>query len=105
MTARDAEVFVALRADLLRGDLTGLAAHLDAFAALESRLALQVDPDTLAALRAEADRNRDLLAASAAGVRAALRRLGEAASPSAVYAPDGRRVRIGGAAPDTESRA
>jgi hypothetical protein len=105
MDMPDADLFAALRADLLRGDLGNLAAHLAALTELESRVSVLGDAAVLAALRAEADRNRDILAAAAAGVRAALRRLGEAGAPAAVYAPDGRRQPLGTPAPASESRA
>jgi hypothetical protein len=106
MTIADTDTLVALRADLLRGDLGNLEAHLAALAAIESRLSDgREDGADLAALRAEADRNRDILGAAAAGVRAALRRLEEAGAPAAVYAPDGRRTPLGTPAPGKESRA
>lgn len=105
MDARDMQVFAAIRTDLLRGELGNLDSHLVALTAFESRLLEENDPAALAVLRAEAERNRDILAAAAAGVRAALRRLGEAGAPAAVYAPDGRRVTLDGAMPSNQSRA
>jgi hypothetical protein len=105
MNAPDSDILAALRSDLLRGNLSNLAAHLAALTELEARLSDHAGTVALAALRAEADRNRDVLAAAAAGVRAALRRLGEAGAPAAIYAPDGRRVRLGTPAPGNESRA
>jgi hypothetical protein len=102
----DSQSLAALRDDLLRGELGHLEAHLAAMSALEARLLdAPRDATELAALRAEADRNRDILGAAAAGVRAALRRLGEAGAPAAVYAPDGRRVTLGAPAPGRESKA
>jgi hypothetical protein len=96
----------ALRFDLLHGELGDLNAHLAALSALETRLLDSMhDASDLATLRAEADRNRDILGSAAAGVRAALRRLGEAGAPAAVYAPDGRRVPLGSASPGRESKA
>jgi hypothetical protein len=103
MNAPDAEILAALRSDLLHGNLGNLAAHLAALQELEARLSDH--PGTLAALRAEADRNREILAAAAAGVRAALRRLGEAGAPAAIYSPDGRRLSLGAPTPGKESRA
>jgi hypothetical protein len=98
--------FAALRDDLLRGDLSGLDAHLSAVTILGADLARgEHDQVALGGLHAEAERNRDILAAAAAGVRAALRRLGEAGAPTAVYAPDGRRVALDASAGDRGSRA
>lgn len=95
-----------LRADLLSGDLSSLGAHLAATEALADALAARELTETeLRALRTEADRNRDLLASAAAGVRAALRRLGEAAAPAAVYAPDGRKHDLDRPCPTRETRA
>jgi hypothetical protein len=105
MNATESEVFVALRSDLLRGELGNLSAHLMDLTRLEALLSELPQAVDLAALRIEADRNRDILAAAAAGVRAALRRLGEAGAPSAVYAQDGRRVALGAPPPANESRA
>jgi hypothetical protein len=96
----------ALRGDLLRGQVDHLEAHLAALSALETHLLDSPwQASDLAALRAEADRNRDILGAAAAGVRAALRRLGEAGAPAAVYAPDGRRVALGSPSPGRERKA
>jgi hypothetical protein len=107
MTRPDADaIFEALRADLLRGDLGRLDAHLAAVAVLADKLGPgAADHDALTRIRAEAERSRDLLAAAAGGVRAALRRLGEAGAPSAVYTPDGSRRSLGPASPSRESRA
>jgi hypothetical protein len=96
----------ALRADLLAGDLGSLAAHLAATEALAARLAAEgPGAEDIWVIRAEAERNREVLAAAAAGVRAALRRLGEATSPDKVYAPDGRKREIGTPRPSRETRA
>jgi hypothetical protein len=93
--ARLLDALGALRADLLRGDLGGLEAHLAAVSSLGDDLASGGHrPAALAALRAEADRTRDVLSAAACGVRAALRRLEEASAPAAVYAADGRRIAL-----------
>jgi hypothetical protein len=101
-----AAAFVALRADLLAGGLGNLDAHLAALSALGANLGVgPQDQDALARIRAEAERSRDLLAAAAGGVRAALRRLDEAGASSAVYGPDGSRLSLGGARPSSESRA
>ena len=101
-----AATFEALRADLLRGDLGQLDAHLAAISALaESVGSGAADPDTLARIRTEAERSRDLLSAAAGGVRAALRRLEETGAPAAVYAPDGSRRPLGPARPTSEGRA
>ena len=98
--------FDELRDDLLRGDLSGLDAHLSAVTILGAELARsEQGPAALGSLHAQAERNRDILAAAAAGVRAALRRLGEAGAPTAVYAPDGRRVPLDVSAGDRGSRA
>jgi hypothetical protein len=108
MTTPDADValFAALRTDLLQGDLGRLEAHLAALLALAEELGSgPADPDALARIRAEAEHSRDLLAAAAGGVRAALRRLGEAGAPASVYAPDGSRRTLGPASPTSESRA
>ncbi len=106
MTANEpADDLRALRADLLAGDLGSLEAHLAATEALAARLAAGPGTPDLALIRAEAERNRELLAAAAAGVRAALRRLGEATSPDSVYAPDGRKREIGNPRPSRETRA
>lgn len=89
-------VFGALRDDLLRGDFAALDEHQSKIAALGRDLETGAHrPLGLAELRAEAERSRDVLAAAAGGVRAALRRLGEAGAPTAVYAPDGRRLALG----------
>lgn len=96
----------ALRADLLAGDLSSLGAHVAATEALADELeATGLTESRLRALRTEAERNRDLLASAAAGVRAALRRLGEAAGPAAVYAPDGRKHDLDLPRPTRETRA
>jgi hypothetical protein len=101
-----AATFEALRADLLRGDLGNLDTHLAALSALGANPGSGAkDQDDLARIRAEAERSRDLLAAAAGGVRAALRRLDEAGAPSAVYGPDGSRLSLGGPLPSSESRA
>lgn len=105
MHAPDAELLAALRSDLLRGDLQSLSTHLDVITYLESRLTERHDAAALAALRHEAERNREILAAAAAGVRAVLRRLGEAGAPAAIYSSDGRRVSLGVPTPAKESRA
>jgi hypothetical protein len=105
MSAADSEVLTALRSDMLRGDFSGLDSHLAALSDLESRVAERQDADALAALRAEAERNRQILASAAAGVRAALRRLGEATEPPSIYGSDGRRRTIVGTEPANESRA
>jgi hypothetical protein len=90
------DALAALRADLLRGDLGALEAHLAAVSSLGDDLASGGHrPAALAALRAEADRTREVLAAAACGVRAALRRLEEASAPAAVYGADGRRITLG----------
>lgn len=106
MSAGDAEAaaFQLLRADLLSGDLGRLDAHLAALDALAASLG-PGDHAALVRIRAEAERSRDLLAAASGGVRAALRRLGEAGAPSSVYAPDGSRRPLGPANPSSESRA
>jgi hypothetical protein len=101
-----AATFEALRADLLRGDLGQLDAHLAAISAIaESLVSGAANPDALARIRTEAERSRDLLAAAAGGVRAALRRLGETGAPAAVYTPDGSRQTLGPARPGSEGRA
>jgi hypothetical protein len=108
MSAGDtgSQALAALRNDLIRGELGRLEAHLAAISALEAGLRDGSREATdLAALRAEADRNRDILGAAAAGVRAALRRLGEAGAPAAVYAPDGRRIALDAPSPARESKA
>jgi hypothetical protein len=73
-----AGVFVALRADLLRGDLGRLGSHLAALESIMDSLPGVADEADLTRMRAEAERSRDVLAAAAGGVRAAHRRLGEA---------------------------
>lgn len=101
----DREMLKALRTDLLRGDFSRLDAHLAALSDIESRVAEHRDSSALMATRVEAERNREILGAAAAGVRAALRRLGEAGAPASVYAPDGRRLTLDGPATGIESRA
>jgi hypothetical protein len=102
----DAAIFEVLRADLLRGDLGQLDAHLTALSALAKSLGSgAADHDALARIRLKAERSRDLLSAAAGGVRAALRRLNEAGAPAAVYAPDGSRQPLGPARPTSEGRA
>jgi hypothetical protein len=104
--AAPADGLRALRADLLAGDLASLERHLAATEALAARLAARrPDAAALRAVRAEAERNREVLAAVAAGVRATLRRLGEATGPASVYAPDGRKVDLGHPRPSRETRA
>jgi hypothetical protein len=104
--ASPAEDLRALRADLLAGDLASLEAHLMATEAIAARLAVQdLDAAERRTIRAEAERNRDVLASAAAGVRAALRRLGEATGPDSIYAPDGRKVELAAASPRRETRA
>jgi hypothetical protein len=104
--ASPADGLRALRADLLAGDLVSLETHLAAAEALAARLPAQrLDAAALRALRAEAERNREVLAAAAAGVRAALRRLGEAAGSASVYASDGRKVDLGPPRHSRETRA
>jgi hypothetical protein len=105
MDAREMQPLAAVRADLLRGDFGDLASHLAALSELEARLTGKIDASSLIAVRSEAERTRDVLASAAAGVRAALRRLGEAGAPAAIYAPDGRRVPLEGVTPCNESRA
>ena len=103
---RDAAIFEALRADLLHGDLRQLDSYLAAFSALAESLGPgATDHDTLARIRIEAERSRDLLSAAAGGVRAALRRLGETGAPATVYAPDGSRQPLGPTRATSESRA
>ena len=100
------DLFAALRSDLLLGDFGRLEAHLAALSALADSLGPDTaNSDTLLRLRAEAERSRELLSAAAGGVRAALRRLGEAGAPATVYAPDGTRQPLGPARPSSESRA
>lgn len=96
----------ALRADLLAGDLSSLDAHLVATETLAEELAARgLNEADLRVIRREAERNRDLLASAAAGVRAALRRLGEAAGPAAVYAADGSKLDLDRPRPSRETRA
>lgn len=104
MNDSDAESLATLRSDLLNGNFGNLAAHLAALTDIEARLADHRDSVALAALRTEADRNREIIAAAAAGVRAALRRLSEAGAPAAIYAPDGRRLHLATPRPGNESR-
>ena len=102
----DLASFAALQGDLRRGNLRHLETHLAAISAIGEAIARERgDQAELARLRTEAERSRDLLAAAAGGVRAVLRRLGEAGSPTAVYAPDGSRSTSGASRPGTESRA
>jgi hypothetical protein len=104
MNALDAAMLSAIRSDLLNGNLAGLAIHLKAMADLESRLSDYPD-SSLVALRSEAERSREILAAAASGVRAALRKLREAEEPSAIYGQDGRRLRLDSPRPAADSRA
>jgi hypothetical protein len=104
MNALDAAVLSAIRSDLLNGNLAGLAEHLNAMSDLESRLP-DYPASFLVALRSEADRNREILAAAAGGVRAALRRLREAQEASSIYGQDGRRLRLDLPPPAADSRA
>jgi hypothetical protein len=86
---------VAQRADLLRGDHSTLSRHLDELAAIEAALADgRVAQADVAGLRREAERNRDILASAASGVRSALRRLRETQGVDAAYTRDGRRVAL-----------
>jgi hypothetical protein len=109
MTQRDAPraaALAALRADLLKGDFAGLEAHVAALTALGEDLASgRHRPAAPEALRAEAERARDILAAAACGVRAALRRLCEAGAPASVYGADGRRVPLAAPASGRGSQA
>ena len=98
--------FGALRANLLRGDLGGLDAHLSTISAFGKKVADGAHGSVeLDKVRAEAERNRDILAAAAGGVRAALRRLGEAGAPTTVYARDGSRMPLAVSSPARGSRA
>lgn len=105
MPVAESNAFAALRSDLLEGRLSGLDRHLTLLFEVEGRAVDLRDTAGLLALKAEAERNRELLAAAAAGVRAALRRLAEAGAPASVYAPDGRRLPIEGSEPAAGSRA
>lgn len=108
MTRHDAHaaLFAALRADLLRGDLGRLDAHIAALTALADSIGRDAaDVATLARIRAEAERSRGLISAASGGVRATLRRLGEAGAPSAVYTSGGSRHPLSPATPSSESRA
>lgn len=97
---------LALRKDLLRGDLGGLDAHLAAITDVAEEITRGgYETEELETLRADAERNRDILTAAAAGVRAALRRLGEAGAPTTVYAPDGSRVALEVSSDDLGCRA
>ena len=100
------ERFHALRSNLLRGDLSGLDAHLSMLAALGEEVAKgQHSREALSKIRAEAERSREVLAAAAGGVRAALRKLGEAGAATSVYAPDGKRMPLSSAPSRRGSRA
>lgn len=96
----------SLRHDLLSGDLSSLEAHLAATEALANRLEAEgADPAEAAAIRAEAERNREIISAAAAGIRAALRRMAEAVGPAAVYSNDGRKHDLDPPRPTRETRA
>lgn len=106
MPEPDTATFKALRVDLLRGDLDRLEAHLAALTLLAESLGPgAADHDMLARIRSEAEHSRELLRAAAGGVRAVLRRLGEAGAPTAVYSPDGSRQSLRPASPSSESLA
>jgi hypothetical protein len=104
MNALDAAMLSAIRLDLLNGNLTGLAEHLNAMSDLESRLS-DYPASSLVALGSEAERNREILAAAACGVRAALLRLRETQEVSSIYGQDGRRLRLDSPRPAADSRA
>lgn len=96
----------ALRSDLVRGELGGLDVHLAKLSAVgDDLLSGALRPGELAALRAEAERTGEVIAAAACGLRAALRRLGEAGAPATVYSADGRRVSLAGQQPARGSQA
>jgi hypothetical protein len=98
--------FEALRSDLVRGELGRLDVHLANLAALgDDLLSGAHRPGEPEAVRAEAERTGAVLAAAACGLRAALRRLGEAGAPATVYAADGRRVSLAGQQPSHGSHA
>lgn len=107
MTDRSpAEELRSLRDDLLSGDLSSLEAHLAATEALAVRLESEgADSTEAAAIRAEAERNREIIASAAAGIRAALRRMAEAVGPAAVYSNDGRKHDLDPPRPTRETRA
>lgn len=98
--------FDALRADLLRGDFGALDVHLTKLSALGEEVAMGSHGSAaLCRMRADAERNREILAAAAGGVRAALRRLGEAGAATSVYTLDGSRVPLAAQPPARGSRA
>jgi hypothetical protein len=99
-------LFAKIRSDLLAGNFVALASHIAALEELATRLDEQaLDRDALPVLRHEAERSRDMVGAAARGVRAALRRIGEAGAPTAVYSRDGMRIALGGPGGVRGSRA
>jgi flagellar biosynthesis/type III secretory pathway chaperone len=99
----------AERAALLSGDLGALAGIAERKESLVRELA-ESEPARggLARLRAKAERNAELLTASAKGVRAVVRRVGEirdANGPLKTYGRDGTQQTLGSAAGSLEKRA
>ena len=98
--------FERLRADLRRGDFGGLAVHLADLSSLGQAIESGVlVPDDPVALRAEAERASEVLSAAASGLRAVLRRLGEAGAPATVYSADGSRTALQPPRPSREGHA
>lgn len=97
------------RAALLAGDLAALPGLAERKEALARDLA-DSPPlgDALAVLRAKSERNAELLAAAAKGVRTVVRRIGEirqANGPLRTYGRDGTQQTLGSAASSMEKRA
>lgn len=97
------------RAALLSGDLGALADLAERKEALARDLA-ESEPEqgTLAALKARSERNAELLAAAARGVRTVMRRITdirEANGPLKTYGRDGTPQTLGASGGSLEKRA
>ena len=97
------------RAALLSGDLKALAALVQRKEALARELT-DSEPahGALAALRAKAERNAELLSAAAKGVRTVIRRIADirdANGPLRTYGRDGTQQTLGSAGGSLEKRA
>lgn len=97
------------RRALMDGDLAALAGLVERKEALAHLLSgSDVSRERLAVLKVKAERNAELLAASARGVRTVIRRIGEirdANGPLRTYGRDGMQQTLGTAAGSLEKRA
>ena len=97
------------RAALLSGELGALAGLAERKEALVRDLTdSRPEGGALAALKAKSERNAELLAAAAKGVRTAMRRIGdirEANGPLKTYGRDGTQQTLGSSGGSLEKRA